>query len=79
MDLVQGNGKILMNECQFHNNCGGYCGTPEQLVSNLCADCQDAEQIDEGVRLRAVAIVEAATELLDVLDAAANVYEPSAD
>lgn len=68
-----------MNECQFHNNCGGYCETPEQVAANLCGDCQDAERMDEAVRLRNVAIVEAAAELLDVLDAAANVDEPSSD
>ena len=63
-----------MNECQFHNNCGGYCETSEQVAANLCEDCH---QMDEAVRLRTVAIVDAATELLDVLDAAANVDEPS--
>ncbi|CAD0264263.1 conserved hypothetical protein [Pseudomonas veronii] len=66
-----------MNECQFHNNCGGYCETSEQVAANLCEDCQDAAQMDEAVRLRTIAIVDAATELLDVLDAAANVDEPS--
>lgn len=66
-----------MSECQFHNNCGGYCETPEQVAVNLCESCQDAEQMDEAVRLRTAAIVDAATELLDVLDAAANVDEPS--
>ena len=68
-----------MSECQFHNNCGGYCDTPEQVAANQCEDCQDAERMDEAVRLRTAAIVEAATELLDVLDAAANVDEPSPD
>ena len=68
-----------MNECQLHNNCGGYCETPVQVATNLCEDCQDAERMDEAVHLRNVTIVEAATELLDVLDAAANVDEPSSD
>ena len=65
-----------MNECQFHNNCGGYCETPEQVETNLCGDCQDAEQMDETVRLRMAEIVDAATYLLDQLDAWANVQEP---
>lgn len=68
-----------MNECQFHSNCGGYYETPEQATASLCEDCQDAERMDEAVLLRTAAIVEAATELLDVLDAAANVDEPSPD
>lgn len=35
-------------ECQFHNNCGGFCETPEELTHNLCADCLEAErQADE--------------------------------
>lgn len=65
-----------MSECQFHNNCGGYCETPGQVAANLCGDCQDAEQMDEAVRLRMAEIVEAATELLDQLDAWANEQEP---
>ncbi|MEE4220311.1 hypothetical protein V2I93_04240 [Pseudomonas viridiflava] len=68
-----------MTECQFHNNCGGYCESPEQVAINLCENCQDAEQMNEAVRLRTAAIVDAATELLDVLDAASNVDEPSAE
>lgn len=65
-----------MSACQFHNNCGGYCETPEQVAANLCEDCQDAERMDEAARLRMAAIVEAATELLDELDAAAHEQEP---
>ncbi|EPM67340.1 hypothetical protein A584_21803 [Pseudomonas syringae pv. theae ICMP 3923] len=68
-----------MSEYQFHNNYGGYGETSEQAKANLCEDCQDAERMDESVRLRTAAIVEAATELLDVLDAAANVDEPIPD
>ncbi|WP_122240744.1 MULTISPECIES: hypothetical protein [Pseudomonas syringae group] len=66
-----------MTECQFHNNCGVYCETPEQVAFNLCENCLDAKQMHEAVSLRTAAIVDAATELLDVLDAAANVDEPS--
>ncbi|WMJ00165.1 hypothetical protein RBU55_01015 [Pseudomonas chlororaphis subsp. aurantiaca] len=68
-----------MSECRYHSNCGSYCKTPEQIAVNLCEDCLDSEQMDEIVRLRTKAIVEAATELLDVLDAAANVEEPGPD
>lgn len=66
-----------MTKCQFHSNCGGYCNTPKQVASNMCENCQDAEQMDTAARVRTTAIVDAATELLDVLDAAANVDEPS--
>lgn len=65
-----------MNECQFHQNCGGYCETPGQVAANLCEDCQDAEQMDEAVRLRVAEIVDAATELLAELDAGAHEQEP---
>ncbi|KIH84290.1 hypothetical protein [Pseudomonas batumici] len=61
-----------MNKCQFHNDCSGYCVMPEQIAANLCEDCQDAERMDEAVRLRTAEVVEAATELLGELDAAAH-------
>lgn len=62
-----------MIECQQNFNCGGVCVTPEQVAARLCAACQ--ETIDM-VQQRTDAITEAATELLDILDAAANVEEP---
>lgn len=31
-------------ECQYHNNCGGQCETPEEIEQNLCADCLQAER-----------------------------------
>lgn len=65
-----------MNECQFHHNCGGYCETPEQITSKLCADCQELKRLDEVVRLRIQEITEAATELLNELDASAWEQEP---
>lgn len=68
-----------MSKCQYHSHCGSYCETPEQVAASLCEDCLDAERMGEAVRLRTAAIVEAATELLDVLDAAANVEEPHSD
>lgn len=36
----------MTTECQFHNNCGGYCETPEQIAANLCEDCLEADQMD---------------------------------
>lgn len=62
-----------MIECQQNFNCGGVCVTPEQVAARLCAACQ--ETIDM-VHQRTEAIVEAATELLEVLDAAAHEEEP---
>ncbi|MCX7208156.1 MAG: hypothetical protein NT086_19670 [Proteobacteria bacterium] len=29
-------------DCQFHNNCGGFCETTEEQEINLCRDCLDA-------------------------------------
>lgn len=65
-----------MSRCQPHNNCGGQSGS-EQTAANLCEACQVSDLMGEVVRLRTAAIVDAATELLDVLDAAANVDEPN--
>ncbi|WP_253249159.1 hypothetical protein [Pseudomonas putida] len=31
-----------MSECQFHNNCGGWCETRRELEHNLCEHCLDA-------------------------------------
>lgn len=33
-------------QCQFHNNCGGYCETDEQIEMNLCESCLQAEKED---------------------------------
>jgi hypothetical protein len=67
-----------MNKCQFHNNCAIYCETPEQVDANRCEYCLEFERAGEAVRLRTAAIVEAATELLDELDAMAAEQEPHA-
>lgn len=36
-----------MTECQFHNNCGGWCETRRELEHNLCEHCLEAH--DEGM------------------------------
>lgn len=66
----------IMIEFLNHNRCGSYCEPREQVEAGLCEDCLDSERMDEAVRRRTEAIVEAATKLLDVLDAVANVEEP---
>lgn len=33
-------------ECQFHNNCGGWCESPREAAHNLCADCLEAHDDD---------------------------------
>lgn len=66
-----------MSKCNTHNNCVGYFETPEQVAANLCEYCLEAQRGDQALRLRTEAIVEAATELLDLLDGLANVEEPS--
>lgn len=62
-----------MKECLFHINCGGLCTTPEQVAAGLCIACHEEAVM---VRQRTDAIVDAATDLLEALDAAANVEEP---
>lgn len=51
----------MTTECQYHNNCGGYCETPEQIAANLCEDCHEADQMDE-------AHAAALSDLRDALD-----------
>lgn len=36
-----------MTECQFHNNCGGWCETRRELQHNLCEHC--LEEHDEEI------------------------------
>jgi len=31
-------------ECQFHNNCGGWCETEEEKDYNLCEHCLEADR-----------------------------------
>lgn len=37
-----------MDECQRHNNCGGWCETAEETDANLCADCLNADREREA-------------------------------
>lgn len=39
-----------LSECQFHNNCGGWCETSREVEHNLCTDCLEAH--DEDVRAK---------------------------
>lgn len=34
------------SECQFHNNCGGWCETSREVEHNLCTDCLEAHDED---------------------------------
>ncbi|MDB6171599.1 MAG: hypothetical protein JWL59_910 [Chthoniobacteraceae bacterium] len=36
-------GRWVVIQCQFHNNCGGYCETEAGIADNLCEGCLDAE------------------------------------
>ena len=38
-------------DCQFHNNCGGFCETTEEQEMNLCCDCLDAYHEREAEQL----------------------------
>ncbi|WP_182774270.1 hypothetical protein [Pseudomonas monteilii] len=42
-----------MTECQFHNNCGGWCETRRELEHNLCEHCLESH--DEEMSLPAPA------------------------
>ena len=37
-------------ECQYHNNCGGWCETDEEREYCLCSDCLDAEKAEDAER-----------------------------
>ncbi|BFO04010.1 hypothetical protein KNHN1_23880 [Pseudomonas guariconensis] len=59
-----------MTECQFHNNCGGWCETRRELEHNLCEHCLEAhdEEMASPVQQRQgepVAYIEAA-DLRDI-------------
>jgi len=44
-----------MTECQFHNNCGGWCETRRELEHNLCEHClesHDEEMSDPAQALQ---------------------------
>ena len=40
-------------ECQFHNQCGGWCETEEEREHCLCSDCLDAEREEDAERQHA--------------------------
>lgn len=42
----------MPTECQFHNNCGGWCETPRQVEHNLCEDCLEAHDEDRPAAQR---------------------------
>lgn len=54
----------MTTECQHHNNCGGYCETPQQIQDNLCEDCLEATQMDAS-HWAAVADLRKALAFLD--------------
>lgn len=41
-------------ECQYHNNCGGWCETEEEREYCLCRDCLEAEREEDAERERAI-------------------------
>ncbi|WMN15633.1 hypothetical protein QL104_19955 [Pseudomonas piscis] len=45
-----------LSECQFHNNCGGWCETQREVEHNLCSDCLEAH--DEDVRAKPEPVME---------------------
>ena len=46
-------------ECQYHNNCGGWCETEEEREHCLCGDCMQAAQEDDEMVARHVEISKA--------------------
>lgn len=50
--------------CQFHNNCGGYCETQDEIENNLCENCLDAErELDAEVAATQALIKQQAAEI----------------
>lgn len=45
-----------LSECQFHNNCGGWCETSREVEHNLCTDCLEAH--DEDVRAKPEPVID---------------------
>jgi len=41
-------------ECQYHNQCGGWCETEEEREQCLCCDCLEAEREDDAAQQHAV-------------------------
>ena len=46
-------------ECQYHNNCGGWCDTDEEREQCLCCDCLDAEREEDADRQHRVELQKA--------------------
>lgn len=54
-----------LSECQYHNNCGGWCETKEEQEMNLCCDCLNSYH-DEEVRQQQVQELEKAMQRIAV-------------
>jgi hypothetical protein len=48
-------------ECQYHNNCGGYCETEEERDQCLCCDRLEAERQQDADDAALVAVRAAVT------------------
>jgi hypothetical protein len=46
-------------ECQHHANCGGYCVTPKERETALCADCLDSDREREQMEREHSSMLEA--------------------
>lgn len=46
-------------ECQYHNNCGGWCETDDEREHCLCADCLEAEREADADLRHAAALQDA--------------------
>ena len=57
-------------DCQFHNNCGGYCETPEEQSHNLCIDCLESEKEQSEFNRKLNCLVSEAKEIVLLLDKA---------
>ena len=55
-------------ECQRHDNCGGYCETPEQVAACLCEHCLDAEQERDADEAALLAVRKAVRDYYAALD-----------
>ena len=57
-----------MDECQRHNNCGGWCETEAEIEANLCADCLDADKERAASDAAMAAVREAVRSYYAALD-----------
>lgn len=67
-----------MTECQFHNNCGGWCETPRELEHNLCEHCLEAHD-EEMARPAALNGTEPAFDAAQVLTPAVSKHVDPCD